>query len=104
MAFGGGRSEGGDVWQGCGGPVRSEGNDACLGSGGGADAGGGLHLSSCSFGGRGLPPAFQSVECDPAGLRLSLCTRGALLLLWRGDRRNLFSRTTLRWGIQVPWR
>lgn len=57
----------------------------CLGSGGSAGAHCGLRLSTCSFGGSGLPPAFQSVECDPAGLRLGLCSRGALLVLWRGD-------------------
>lgn len=96
MAFGGGRSDGGNVWQGCGGVIRSERGDVCLGSGGSARAHCGLHLSSCSFGGSGLPPTLQSVECDPARLRLGLCTRGALLVLWRGDRQNLFSRTTLR--------
>lgn len=67
----------------------------CLGSGGSAGAHCGLHLSSCSFGDSGLPPAFQSGECDPAGLRLGLCIRDALLVLWGGDRQNLFSRTTM---------
>lgn len=92
------------MWLGCEGAIRSERNEVCLGSGGGTGAHCGLHLSSCSFGGSGLAPAFQSVKCDPAGLRLGLCIRGALFLLWRGDGLNLLSRTTLRGGSQVPWR
>lgn len=85
VAFGGGRSGGGDVWQGCGGVIRSKRGNVCLGSGGSAGAHCGLRPSSSSFGGTGLPPAFQSVDCDPAGLRLGLCIRGALLVPWRGD-------------------
>lgn len=80
MTFGGRRSEEGHVWKGWGRVIRSQRDNVCLGSGGSAGA-----LGSCSFGDAGLPPAFQSVECDPAGLRLGLCRRGALLVLWRGD-------------------
>lgn len=72
----------------------------CLGSGGSAGAPSGLRLSSCRFGGGGLPPTLQSVERDPAGLGLGLGlglrARGALLVLRRGDRRHLLPRTTLR--------
>lgn len=84
------------MWLGCEGVIRSERDMVWVGSGGGTGAHCGLHLSSSSFGGSGLAPPFQSVKCDPAGLRLGLCIWGALFLLWRGDRLNLLSMTTLR--------
>lgn len=108
--FRGGRSERSGVWQGCGWVGRCGGSSTRLGSGGGACACRRRGLRRCGFRGRGLPPALQGVEGDPAGLRFRLSSGGALLLLGAGDRGGVLGRASLERGRLgraqrlAPWR
>lgn len=107
--FRGGWGEGGDARQGCW-VRRGDRSSLGLRGGGSTCASRGWSLRWCGFRGRGLPPAFQGVEGDPAGLRFRLSTGGALLLLWGAGGRGVFAKTGLGCGSQGwvlwlgPWR